>query len=366
MINFNETLPVRILSLAGMLFGLTACGAQTEAPPTSAAPPAPAVTVAATAASCAGEQGLTYICGMQRPEDLLPLGSTGLLLVSGQRSPPTSTQGHMYLVDPVALTQVELIHNPDFRQQPDLALSPGCPGPLNLDVFAVHGLSIAETAPGIFNIYSTSHGEREAIEIYDLDLNGAAPILTWKSCVLLPQDAYFNGVARLADGGFITTRMRDAAQNPGALPPGSITGTLYEWHPGGTPFAIAGTEASLGNGLDISADERYVFVAASGTREIIRFDRSTTPPSKVAVVLPIGPDNIHWGLNGKLLTAGTNEEAGTGWSVFEVDPETLAFTRVGGADQSVVLQNVSAAMQVGSDIWAATASGDRIARFARE
>ena len=46
---------------------------------------------------------------------------------------------------------------------------------------------------------------REAIEIYDLDLRGTARILTWKGCVLLQQDGYFNSVAQLADGGFITT-----------------------------------------------------------------------------------------------------------------------------------------------------------------
>jgi hypothetical protein len=69
-------------------------------------------------------------------------------------------------------------------------------GPLNLQAFDTHGLSLAETSPRHFSLYTTSHGERESIEIYDLDLRGAAPLLTWKGCVLLQQDGYHNSVAR--------------------------------------------------------------------------------------------------------------------------------------------------------------------------
>ena len=132
------------------------------------------------------------------------MGSTGLLLASGHRAP-----GHLYLIDPATRTQSELIHGATFRLQHDTRAYPDCPGPLNLQAFDVHGLSLAETSPRCFSLYTTSHGAREAIEIYDLDLRGAAPILTWKGCVLLQQDSYHNSVARLADGGFVATRMRD-------------------------------------------------------------------------------------------------------------------------------------------------------------
>lgn len=350
---------------------LAASGANGQSPPASAIE----TPLAQTAVnSCVSEQHLTYICGMKAPEDLLALGSTGLLLASGQRRPDIPA-GHMYLIDPVAGTVTQLVPSANFRQEHDRIRFPGCPGPVNTEAFSVHGMSITETAPGVFSIYSTSHGEREAIETYDLELGAAAPTLTWKGCVLLPQDAYFNSVARLADGGFVTIRMRDAVPAPAALPPGTITGMVFEWHPGGSLFPVTGTESALGNGLDISADERYMFVAASGSREVIRFDLRTSPPTRLAVTLPISPDNIHWGAYNKLLTAGRNYVAAedcagaacaTGWSVLEVDPATLAFTRVGGADQTVAFQNVSAALQLGGDIWVSTFSGDRIARFSRQ
>ena len=335
----------------------------TSVAPTSSAPAAQAV---AGSSDCHSEQGLTYLCGLVVPEDILNVGSTGLLLVSGHRAP-----GHMYLIDSAAGTQSELIHGATFRQQHDTRAYPDCPGPLNLQAFDVHGLSIAEASARRFSIYTTSHGAREAIEIYELDLRGSTPVLVWKGCVLLQQDGYFNSVARLADGGFVTTRMRDQTYSGAGGAPAGITGRLFEWHPGGQLRPLAGTELSLPNGIDVSKDERYVFVAAIGSQEVVRFDRRATPAAKRTVSVPIRPDNVHWATNGKLLTAGPNYVApavcsgagcASGWSVLEVDPETLAFSRLGGADQTAAMQRVSSAMRVGDDIWVSS-NDDRIARF---
>jgi hypothetical protein len=326
----------------------------------------PAAQANATSSGCRDEQGLTYICDLVVPEDILTVGSTGLLLASGHRAP-----GHLYLIDPKARTQSELIHAPSFALQPDTRAFPDCPGPLNLQAFDTHGLSLAETSPRHFSLYTTSHGAREAIEIYDLDLRGAAPALAWKGCVLLQQDGYHNSVARLADGGFVTTRMRDQTfrNTPGV--PAGITGRLFEWHPGGQLQPLTGSEMSLPNGIDLSTDERYIFVAEMGLQQLVRFDRRATPMTKRAVSLPIRPDNVHWASDGKLLTAGPNYVApsvcsgascATGWSVLEVNPKTLAFSRLGGADQTAAMQAVSSAMRVGNDIWVGS-NDDRVARF---
>lgn len=312
---------------------------------------------------CRSEQGMSYLCGFVVPEDVLIAGSTGLVLASGHRAP-----GHLYLIDPATRKWSELIHSPAFRSQQDAATFPDCPGPLNLQAFDVHGLSLAETSPRRFSLYTTSHGEREAIEIYDLDLR-SDPVLTWKGCVLLEQAGYHNSVARLPDGGFVATRMR--GQNQTTSPPGEITGYVVEWHPGGQVQRLAGTELSRPNGIDVSSDGRYIYVTAA-TREVVRFDRSTTPMGKRAVSTPMSPDNVHWDPNGKLLSAGpnpanpgtacANPPCPTGWSAIEIDPETLAVTRLGGADGTAAVQRVSAAMRVGNEIWVGT-NEDRVAIF---
>lgn len=324
--------------------------------------PARAQGGSASSPDCRSEQGMSYLCGFVIPEDIVIAGSTGLVLASGHRAP-----GHMYLIDPAAGTTSELIHSSSFKSQHDAKAFPECPGPLNLQAFDVHGFSLVETSPKRFTIYTTSHGEREAIEIYDLDLR-SAPALTWKGCVMLEQAGYHNSVARLPDGGFVATRMRGQTQTTSA--PGEITGYVVEWHPGGQVQKLPGTELSRPNGIDVSTDGRYVYVTVA-TREIIRFDRSTTPMAKRAVSTPMSPDNVHWS-NGKLLSAGpnppnpaaacANAPCPPGWSVVEIDPETLAVTRLGGADGTASVQRVSAAMRVGNEIWVGS-NEDRIARF---
>jgi SMP-30/Gluconolactonase/LRE-like region len=315
--------------------------------------------------ACLSEQGLTYLCGFILPEDVVNVGSTGLVLASGHRAP-----GHMYLIDPATGTWSELIHSATFMLRHDTNAYPECPGPLNREAFDVHGISLTETSADRFSIYTTSHGEREAIEIYDLDVGGAAPVLAWTGCVLLQQDGYFNAVARLADGGFVTTRMRDRNASTDSVR-GKLSGRVFEWHPGGQLRPLAGTELSLPNGIEVSTDGRYLYVAASGTEELVRFDRRANPIGKRTASTPMGPDNIHWDRNGKLLIAGPNRAdpptcdgapCQAGWTVIRVDPETLAFSRLGGADGTAAMQRASAAIQVGNEIWVGS-NEDRIARF---
>ena len=57
-----------------------------------------------------------------------------------------------YLIDPDTMQASDLIHSPNFTQAHDTTMFPDCPGPLNLESFSVHGLSIHETSPGIFDV----------------------------------------------------------------------------------------------------------------------------------------------------------------------------------------------------------------------
>lgn len=377
-----QNLSFRALTLVVSIAALAACGGEQEpvtpeetappaAPPAAATPPAtPPPATAAAGNDCAGEQGLTYVCGPQGAEDLLLLGDTNWILASGMSG--NGTPGHMYLIDAETGDYSELIHEGNFTQDHDMALFPACPGPLDLDSFSVHGLSIDEVSPGIYSIYTTSHGAREAIEVYELSLAETEPALAWKGCVVLPANTFANSVARLDDGGFVTTKMMDPAEGFGSLASGGITGNVYEWHPGGDVFAVEGTELSGANGIVLSEDERYMYVAAMGTREIIKFDRSLSPIGKEAVSVDISPDNIRWGEDGKLLVAGgnyvapdvcTGQDCATGWTVIEVDAETLEVTPVGGADQNAALQGVSSALLVDGQMWVGSFNDDRVGWF---
>ena len=319
---------------------------------------------------CEPEGDLRYICGLQNPEDLLLLGDTGSVLVSGMSGQDIT--GHIYLVNPQDDSSRVLFpgDNPEIALDRDAF--PMCPGPLNVNNFSAHGLALREYADDRFQLYITSHGEREAIEVFDLDASGASASITWRGCVVLPENTFANSVAILSDGGFVTTKMMDPTVGFAAIGAGGITGNVYEWHPGGEVFMMEGTELSGANGIDVSPDDRFVYVAAFGTREVVRFDRSESPAAKQVVSVDITPDNIRWGDEGKLLTAGGNyvspdecqgQGCATGWSIIEVDADTLAVTRVGGADQNVAIQGVSSALSVGDSFWVGTFNGDRVAYF---
>ena len=144
---------------------------------------------------------------------------------------------------------------------------------------------------------------------------------------------------------------------------------IYEWHPGGRVKVIEGTELSGANGIAVSKDNKWVYVAASGTREIIRFNRTQSPVKLSRVRVSIQPDNIRWGDDGMLYTTGSNyvppdecksSDCNTGWSILRIDPETLKTVRVTGFDQTATLQKASTAIPVGNEIWIGTYSGNRI------
>lgn len=353
---------------------LAACGepAQRPAePPASAAAPVmesaiPQVT------DCSPGAGIEYLCGVVNGEDILQLGTTGWLLVSGMDGSLSGNdvRGKLHLVN-AAARSVEILFpgtNPVFRQ--DSALYGDCPGPLDTANFSAHGLALQKTGKGpeIYRLYMTSHGAREAIEVFEVDAF-LKPTITWVGCIPMPATSWTNSVAILDDGGFVATRFFDPARHTiGNVLAGEITGHLFEWHPGGEVAVIPGTELSGANGIEVSEDQRWVFAASFGTGEVVRFDRSSTPPARDVIPIGILPDNIRWTPQGTLYTAGSNTEnfcgqppCAPGWGVVEIVPWSLVATRIAAAGEDSTLQDPSVALWVDDEIWIGTFSGDRLA-----
>lgn len=322
-----------------------------------------------------------YIVGPQNSEDILPIGGTRWLVASGLMSwtKDPNSRGHIYLIDRLDRSfQVGFPGaNPEFRQ--NKKMFPDCPGPINPNNFSAHGLSLKEMSSGRFRLYMTSHGEREAIEAFEIDARSDRPVFAWVGCVPLPEKMWGNSVAILNDGGFLATKSKDST-DPDAfahLVEGRITGAVFEWHPGGQVTQVAGTEMSCPNGIVVSRDDRWLFVNAMGTREVVRFDRHSPTTGGKAVGVGIYPDNIHWGDDGMLYAIGRNHvlgpkgvncpwlNCGTGWSIVRVDPRRLAAQRVAGVDQAEPLQTPSAVVTAGEYFWIGNFDGDRIGYIRR-
>ena len=312
---------------------------------------------------CNEDPGITYICGLTNAEDLLALGDSGMILTSGMSS--EGGNGHLYLVNTRDNSWEDLVGGTNFLQDFDNSLYPACSELFNVNNFSAHGLALKEIEQNFFDLYMTSHGAREAIEIFKLDLRSGSAILTWRGCVPLDESIMHNSVAILSDGGFVTTQFMVWEEGLAPAVSGETRGSVVEWHPGGAPEIVLGTELSAPNGIVVSNDERYMFVAALGAREIVRFDLAQEPITKAAVSIESIPDNIRWGEPGKLLTAGGNIDFG-GWSVVEIDASELTAVKVGGMDGEAAMQGISSALQIGEKIWVGTYSGDRIGYFEKQ
>ena len=316
---------------------------------------------------CDSDPNINYICGPLNAEDLLSVGDTGMIVTSGMNGTldGSDTNGHIYLINPTDESWADLVSGPNFSQDFNSDSFPECPGPLDIDEFSAHGLALKEIEQSYFDLYITSHGAREAIEMFTLDLRDISAKLVWKGCVPLDEKIMHNSLVILSDGGFITTQFITWAGGVESAFSGEAKGSLVTWSPGGEPTLIPDTELGGPNGIAISDDERYVYVAAFATSELVRFDLSRDPIKADSITLDILPDNVRWGEPGMLLTAGGNT-SGDGWSVIEIDADTLGADRVGGMSSGAILQGASSALQIDNTIWVGTYSGDRIGYFEKE
>lgn len=348
---------------------------QAEAPaqPSASAAAASTTLQNTNAADCTGEQGLEYLCGIVNGEDILRV-STPWLLVSGMNGElggDTSINGRLHLVNPEDRSWEVLFPGESPVLEHDMEMFASCPGPLDVNNFSAHGLALKAVGGQAeqYWLYMTSHGAREAIEVFIIDAITAQPTIKWVGCVPMPDTSWTNSLVILNDGGFRATQFMDpTGSGMAGVIAREITGHVFEWHPGGDVTVIAGTELSGPNGIAMSEDERYLYVAAFGTQEIVRFDLEASPLVKDSIAVGVAPDNVRWSSSGTLYTAGGNitegcggPDCGAGWSVWEIDPEQLTASQLVGAPDGVALQGASTALDVGDEIWVGTYGGDRIA-----
>src|SRR6267154_6659452 len=93
-------------------------------------------------ASCAPTNGLNFVCGFQKPEDLVPIPGTRWLIASGMEA-----GAGLHLIDTRA-KRAQSLYASDTPARPDRNRFASCPDPLEPRQAVLHGLSLRPAQGG--------------------------------------------------------------------------------------------------------------------------------------------------------------------------------------------------------------------------
>jgi hypothetical protein len=250
---------------------------------------------------------------------------------------------------------------------------PAC-RPCPAEQLSPHGIHLSRTAGGRLLLLAINHGEPESVQAYDVADAAGGVSLRWRGCVDTTYN--FNDLAATPDG-FIATHMYDKAL--GAAPDaakylfgGRNTGFAVRWRKTAGFVKIAGTEAAFPNGINVSADGRYAWMAATSGREVRKIDLSRDTQIGKAP-LPLAADNLSWTPAGELLVTGAlnvqalvecsdhGRSCPVEFAVARIDPGTLESRIVFRSDGRLLL-GASVALVSRGHLYLGSFTGDHLLR----
>lgn len=323
----------------------------------------------------AGDYG--FACGLPNAEDLVHLPGTKWIIAS------SLSPAGLFLIDAQEKRFTALYPGSAPRAVQDMQTFGACPGRPNPNAFVTHGLALRPGADGRSTLYVVGHGEREAVEVFDVDASGGTPVLTWRGCVLTPEGMQANSVAALADGSLLVTipLLPDVPIAEAMM--GVDTGGVFRWSPGDAAMVpVQGTQLPYANGIEVSADGKEFYVASSGLFNVTAY--SNTDPAEVlrrTAEFGFVPDNLRMGADGRLVTAGLDLH-GTACGEFKrsldfsleafascprpftvaaIDPQSMQVEVVATGPANPQFSNITIALAVGDELWIGSFASDRIA-----
>ncbi len=347
-------------------------------------------TLAALAlAACSGKfAGPAYVEGAVNAEDLVALPGSRWIVTSGLDAPGAS--GRLSLIDREAKS-ARVLFMADSRQEPykhagEPGGAPDCPGAPEPGKFGAHGIALRLTNPGKGILFAINHTGREAVELFALDWSGDGVTAKWTGCVPLPPGVLSNGVAPLPGGRIAVTWMNApeffagpaGRENAATWIPkfiaGEKTGYAATWRLGEGWRKLPGSEGSVPNGIEASADGSQLFVAIWRASEVRRIDLASGQVARVK--LDFMPDNLRLGDDGRLWTAGAAGEAGAyfacaakpgchnDYRVASIDPGAMTAEVIVHPDTRPAFGDATAAVRVGDELWLGSNPARRVAVFA--
>jgi hypothetical protein len=334
--------------------------------------------IRAQAPSCEPVGQIRFVCGQDGPEDLVAVPNSAWLIASAY-----GASGGLFAINTKEATSTRLFPSPTATDRIDRETYASCPGPLqgeDRERFRTHGLYLKETRRGVHTLYVVHHGERESVELFELDTRSTPMGIAWIGCVVAPDPIGLNAVVALPDGGLAATNFDPRPPRGGrggfstALTAGERNGEVWEWHPKTGWSKVPGSEASGANGIEISPDGQWYYIAEWGNRAFMRLSRGRMPPERQEIPLGFRVDNVRWDRDGLLLVAGQGEPGGvvaqgggagnlTMSIIGRINPQTMTYTAIITQPTNERLAAATVAIEVDGELWAGSFRGDRIARY---
>ena len=153
---------------------------------------------------------------------------------------------------------------------------------------------------------------------------------------------------------------------------------MYEWSVDSGWNQVPGSETQGPNGIEISDDGKWFYIAGWGSQSLIKLSRGQAEFKRSSVGVSHHIDNLRWSIDGSLLAAGhigslpssifeclnQRECVGVSSRVTRVDVNNLTARQIIDYPSNPSFLLGTVAIEVGDEIWVGGIGGvDRIARF---
>lgn len=319
--------------------------------------------------SCEPQRGISSICGLHAPEDMV-LTPDGEGIVFGQMAGP----GGLFVLDP-RNDQVQPLFEGAVSEPSELWGEASCTEPPA--ALLIHGIDVQQRAGGQWQLLAVNHAERESVEFFHLDQAANSWRATWRGCAVAPDDASFNDVTALPGEGFLVTNMASRKRpmwSAFLALLGFDTGLVYRWRQQDGFVELPSTKGRFPNGIIMSPDGNSFFVNMYFGNKVKKY---TYPGIELLGEVSLSkPDNASWNESGNLLVASQHasflklaqslkpEQLAPSllpYSIVEIDPESLQQRQLLFHEGSPMGAG-TVAIQRGKVLYVGSYTGDRIVR----
>ena len=245
------------------------------------------------------------------------------------------------------------------------------------DSYGPHGIDMVQRNDDSYQIGVINQFPKESIEMFELSKNDSSWSLTWRGCINVPNEYYFNDIGLKKDGSFYASHMykRDITFSEWLMVTifKSNSGHVVLWE--GDEFKkIPNSDGSGPNGITLDEVENLLYISYNQGDQIVIFDLSEN--IKVKSYFVQSPDNIHLESNSAWITSLDFQPNDIGdcdkriscslpFSVHELDRNSLELKNKYSFSKTVFgLPTV--AVPVNEKIYMGSFHSDRIGYFIKE